>query len=162
MGSQCRQFKIAKKATLAVSREFFQQGDLERMGKMAVSKFMDRTTANDKEIANSQIGFIDFLLGPLIDAVSPHINADLRVKTELNHNRSAWRRIALGCEPDDEEDISDVEGSNEVFNPIRDGDADKSKYQFLGERFDELMSADLGEILNAIDVAFGKQEGKSE
>merc|ERR1719426_531570 len=50
-----------------VLTEYFEQGDKERKLGMPVSMFMDRFTTN---IAKNQLGFIDFVVTPLYEAVA--------------------------------------------------------------------------------------------
>ncbi|KAA6326860.1 MAG: 3',5'-cyclic-nucleotide phosphodiesterase, partial [Streblomastix strix] len=94
MGNQCRHISIARKATLAVQSEFFGQGDRERDRKLPVSKFMDRNTSSDSEVGQSQMGYIDFLLGPVVDAASTLLRIDLRAKMEINNNRKFWEQVS--------------------------------------------------------------------
>jgi hypothetical protein len=49
-----------------VSQEFFTQGDKEKEGGMEISPMMDRHTSN---LFNMQMGFIEFVVSPLINSV---------------------------------------------------------------------------------------------
>jgi hypothetical protein len=70
-----------------VLTEYFEQGDRERKLGMPISMFMDRFTTN---IAKNQLGFIDFVVTPLYEAVAlaiPPANYQLE---NLQRNRSYW------------------------------------------------------------------------
>merc|ERR1719443_1133876 len=73
-----------------VLTEYFEQGDRERELGMPVSMFMDRFTTN---IAKNQLGFIDFVVTPLYEAVAlaiPPANYQLE---NLARNRRYWEEM---------------------------------------------------------------------
>ena len=59
-------FNICSKWADLVSKEFFAQGDKEKAGGMDISPMMDRYTSN---LYNMQMGFIEFVVSPLINTV---------------------------------------------------------------------------------------------
>merc|ERR1719487_2919037 len=70
-----------------VLTEYFEQGDRERKLGMPVSMFMDRFTTN---IAKNQLGFIDFVVTPLYEAVATAIpQANLQLE-KIATNRRYW------------------------------------------------------------------------
>jgi hypothetical protein len=84
------------KWTNRISEEFYRQGDEEKKRNLAISPFMDRDKAN---VAQSQIGFFDFLVTPLfttwikyLDSNSSAISAGYNpnngaaTTTNANHN----------------------------------------------------------------------------
>jgi hypothetical protein len=59
-------FNICARWADLVSQEFFSQGDKEKEGGMEISPMMDRHTSN---LFNMQMGFIEFVVSPLINSV---------------------------------------------------------------------------------------------
>jgi len=59
-------FNICSRWADLVSQEFFSQGDKEKAGGMDISPMMDRNTSN---LFNMQMGFIEFVVSPLINSV---------------------------------------------------------------------------------------------
>ncbi len=59
-------FNICARWADLVSQEFFTQGDKEKAGGMDISPMMDRNTSN---LFNMQMGFIEFVVSPLINSV---------------------------------------------------------------------------------------------
>jgi hypothetical protein len=71
-----------------VLTEYFEQGDRERKLGMPISMFMDRFTTN---IAKNQLGFIDFVVTPLYEAVALAIPQVQQTQLEnLASNRRYW------------------------------------------------------------------------
>jgi hypothetical protein len=60
-------FQICAKWADLVSQEFFSQGDKERELGIDISPMMDRNSSN---LNNMQIGFIEFVVSPLISSES--------------------------------------------------------------------------------------------
>ena len=58
-------FKICSRWADLVAQEFFSQGDKERELKLDISPMMDRNSSN---LNNMQIGFIEFVVSPLISS----------------------------------------------------------------------------------------------
>ncbi|CAG2115490.1 unnamed protein product, partial [Medioppia subpectinata] len=82
--SKC--FNLHYKWTKLLMEEFFRQGDMEKELGLPYSPLCDRTSTL---IPQSQIGFIDFIVGPtmelcgdLIDRVIAHINGSQEVVTK--------------------------------------------------------------------------------
>lgn len=59
-------FTICSRWADLVSQEFFTQGDKEKNGGLEISPMMDRNTSN---LFNMQMGFIEFVVSPLINSV---------------------------------------------------------------------------------------------
>lgn len=68
LSNVCRPQNLALKWTDAVLQEFFAQGDRERVMGYEVSPLCNRKAVSK---ANSQIGFINFIVEPLIMAIEP-------------------------------------------------------------------------------------------
>lgn len=63
-------FEICAKWADLVSQEFFSQGDKERELGLDISPMMDRNSSN---LNNMQIGFIEFVVSPLISSEFSHL-----------------------------------------------------------------------------------------
>ncbi|KAJ3031433.1 UNVERIFIED_CONTAM: hypothetical protein HDU68_004123 [Siphonaria sp. JEL0065] len=68
--------------------EFMRQGDMEKSLNLPVSPFMDRDNIN---IPSSQIGFMDYVLLPLFEAVNKYIEIP-HILGNLQANREHWYR----------------------------------------------------------------------
>ena len=68
--------------------EFFQQGDLEEMNGFPISQFYDRKTTN---IAQSQLGFIDFIIKPAFAPVMKIFPNIAHLETCIESNKSNWK-----------------------------------------------------------------------
>ncbi|KAJ3234543.1 cAMP-specific 3',5'-cyclic phosphodiesterase 4D [Chytriomyces hyalinus] len=69
-----------------VQEEFMRQGDLEKSLNLPVSPFMDRENIN---VPSSQIGFMDYVLLPLFEAVNKYIEVP-HILGSLQANREHW------------------------------------------------------------------------
>ncbi|KAI9340919.1 hypothetical protein BDR26DRAFT_802473, partial [Obelidium mucronatum] len=69
-----------------VLEEFMRQGDMEKSLNLPVSPFMDRDNIN---VPSSQIGFMDYVLLPLFDAVNKYIEIP-HILGNLQANREHW------------------------------------------------------------------------
>ncbi|KAJ3084719.1 hypothetical protein HDU99_006153 [Rhizoclosmatium hyalinum] len=69
-----------------VLEEFMRQGDMEKSLNLPVSPFMDRDNIN---IPSSQIGFMDYVLLPLFEAVNKYIEIP-HILGNLQANREHW------------------------------------------------------------------------
>ena len=82
--------KLHLRWTKGIIEEFFKQGDLEREKGLTISAFMDR---EDPKIAESQVGFIDFLVMPLFESASGVLTCPLYkdvVLLQLYDNYKYW------------------------------------------------------------------------
>ena len=73
-----------------VTEEFFQQGDREKILKLPPSMFMDRETTN---LAQSQIGFITFLVYPMFQVYAAFSARDYWSK-KVELNLEWWHEVA--------------------------------------------------------------------
>jgi cAMP-specific phosphodiesterase 4/calcium/calmodulin-dependent 3',5'-cyclic nucleotide phosphodiesterase len=67
IGNPTREFKVAEIWSKKIVQEFFYQGDRERVLGLDISFGCDRHTSN---FANSQIGFIGFMIQPYFKLLS--------------------------------------------------------------------------------------------
>jgi len=82
-----RPFWLCKEWAVSILDEFFAQGDLERRWGLPVFPLHDRERTN---LAFSQIGFIDFFVGPLV-FVMVRVLTPLEVLADvLVHNAQMW------------------------------------------------------------------------
>jgi hypothetical protein len=72
-----------------VMEEFYRQGDEERRIGMPVSAFMDRQKPAE---AKCQLGFIDFIVGPLFEVWVSFLPAMAHTIEILEQNRSNWKK----------------------------------------------------------------------
>lgn len=87
-----KSFDICKKWAYMVVEEFFNQGDLEKKLGDDISPMMDRSTTN---ICSMQVGFIEFVVFPLYDAlVKTFPSLEVLLRNMIKNNRE-WtsRRI---------------------------------------------------------------------
>ena len=71
--------------------ELFRQGDLERHHGQKISFLCDRHSENCKNIPKTQIGFIDFVVGPLFDAWGKFVEPDGKMfLSHLEENRAFY------------------------------------------------------------------------
>eukprot|EP01112_Ceratiomyxa_fruticulosa_P008300 TRINITY_DN214_c0_g1_i1.p1 TRINITY_DN214_c0_g1~~TRINITY_DN214_c0_g1_i1.p1 ORF type:complete len:745 (+),score=137.62 TRINITY_DN214_c0_g1_i1:217-2451(+) len=78
-----------------VMEEFYRQGDEERRQGMPISSFMDRTKPAE---AKCQVGFIDFIVGPLYE-VWVNFLPDMGLCLQnLEANRTSWKKKNLPTE----------------------------------------------------------------
>ena len=69
-----------------ILEEFMRQGDMEKKLGLPVSPYMDRDNVN---VPSSQIGFIDYVVSPLFDALDKYIPVPSVIKS-LSRNREYW------------------------------------------------------------------------
>lgn len=72
-----------------VMEEFYQQGDEERKQGMPISAFMDRTKP---AVAKCQLGFIDFIVGPLFEVWVNFLPDMGLCLVHLEQNRAMWKK----------------------------------------------------------------------
>jgi len=82
--------KLHLKWSELVTEEFFQQGDRERALNLPPSMFMDRHSTN---LAQSQIGFINFLVLPMFTTYASFSSCDYWAK-KVEENLEWWRAVA--------------------------------------------------------------------
>lgn len=78
-----------------VSQEFFTQGDKERANNMDISPMMDRATSN---LYNMQMGFIEFVVSPLVNTVITIFPPLKEMGTHMTNNFAEWgekRRVEI-------------------------------------------------------------------
>lgn len=96
ISNSSKPFEICERWTVLLFVEFFNQGDQERSRGFNVSMFMDRYTTN---IAQSQVGFIDFIMKPSYEAACILLPALNRNKEALETNRGEWEKRILDYVP---------------------------------------------------------------
>ena len=77
---------IAMPWTKRIMNEFQNQGDMEKKLNIPVSPYMDRDNQN---VASCQIGFIDFVVQPLFNALDSFQPIPLHLNS-LKKNRDYW------------------------------------------------------------------------
>ncbi|EPZ34670.1 3'5'-cyclic nucleotide phosphodiesterase domain-containing protein [Rozella allomycis CSF55] len=83
-----RPFEVAMGWTFQIMEEFFRQGEEENARNLPISTFMNR---NGTDISKSQVSFIDFVVTPMFDAISPIYSNSLKPAYEnLKRNRTLW------------------------------------------------------------------------
>jgi hypothetical protein len=73
-----------------ITAEFYAQGDREKQLGLPVSPFMDRNTGN---IPKSQLGFIDYVLSPLVQSWSEYCG-DTEYVDRLTATREYWQHLS--------------------------------------------------------------------
>jgi len=91
VGGSSKTFSIHVHWAVRVNAEFFAQGDLEKQLSMPCSSFCDRDV---HKIAESQLGFFDFIACPLYqclaDVIKQSLRLELEVHSNLKSNRDFW------------------------------------------------------------------------
>lgn len=91
IGASAKPFAIHAVWASRITAEFFRQGDQERQLGLSISPLCDRRTKN---IGESQVGFYDFIVLPLYQALNEHLHS-CRVKEEMlaqaAQNREFWK-----------------------------------------------------------------------
>ncbi|RNF15303.1 cAMP phosphodiesterase [Trypanosoma conorhini] len=84
-------FDISRLWAMAVTEEFYRQGDMEKEKGVEVLPMFDRS--KNTELAKGQIGFIDFVVGPFFKKI---VEAGLTgmqwTVDRVNSNRAEWER----------------------------------------------------------------------
>jgi len=92
VGNPMKPWHISMKLAIAVMEEFFNQGDLEGKAGIPVQMLNDRTKVNTP---NSQIGFIEFMIAPMVESVVrvfPQLDA---LAENLGMNLKNWLDVWL-------------------------------------------------------------------
>merc|ERR1711916_162920 len=90
MNNPTRPSKLSREWTERIMNEFFMQGDQEAKLNIPVSMFMDR---NNTDIPKCQIGFIDFIVKPMFDAMVQFVEIHDAVEL-IGCNRVMWEQMA--------------------------------------------------------------------
>lgn len=85
-------FQICAKWADLVSQEFFTQGDKEKESGLDISPMMDRNNSN---LNNMQIGFIEFVVSPLISTVVNIFPPLREIGDTLVSNYVSWARLRI-------------------------------------------------------------------
>lgn len=78
---------LCKRLAMLCMDEFFAQGDLERQAKLPIGMLNDRHKVN---VAQSQIGFVEFMIAPLAEAVVQVFPQLDEISTHLGNNIQHW------------------------------------------------------------------------
>ena len=85
-------FEMSRMWAMAVTEEFYRQGDMEKEKGVKVQPMFDRSKNN--ELARGQIGFIDFVVGKYFkDIVGPLLHGMQWCIDTVNANRAQWQAI---------------------------------------------------------------------
>jgi len=109
ISNPCKEFKLSKRWSDAVVKEFFTQGDLERKEGLSISMGCDRETVEQESLS---LNFCDFIVSPfflcLID-LFPSLDYVLDIMAK---NRQEWHdrevRKIMAKQTDDEEKEKEV------------------------------------------------------
>ncbi|KAI9220119.1 hypothetical protein BC828DRAFT_384275 [Blastocladiella britannica] len=85
--------------TAFIMEEFFRQGDEERRRGMEISMLMDRYNT---DIPKCQVGFIDFVVGPLFDVWGKFMEDDIKpLTTNIASNKRTILTLHFACRNED-------------------------------------------------------------
>ncbi|KAL7698507.1 cAMP specific phosphodiesterase [Lotmaria passim] len=85
-------FEMSRMWAMAVTEEFYRQGDMEKEKGVKVQPMFDRSKNN--ELARGQIGFIDFVVGKYFkDIVGALLHGMQWCIDTVNANRAQWQAI---------------------------------------------------------------------
>jgi len=85
-----KDWKISKKWSSLVYKEFFNQGDMELEQDLPYSMFCDRNTTN---IPKAQIGFIVGIIAPNFELLSKLFSELSKLSQNLEENRNKWEEL---------------------------------------------------------------------
>jgi cAMP-specific phosphodiesterase len=84
-------FEISRQWAMAVTEEFYQQGDMEKKKGVAVQPMFDRAANN--ELAKGQIGFIDFVATHFFQTMC-RLAKDMQWTSEsIQSNKLMWQKV---------------------------------------------------------------------
>ncbi|CCD13013.1 unnamed protein product [Trypanosoma congolense IL3000] len=85
-------FDISRLWAMAVTEEFYRQGDMEKERGVEVLPMFDRS--KNTELAKGQIGFIDFVAGPFFQKiVDACLDGMMWTVERVRSNRAQWERV---------------------------------------------------------------------
>ena len=90
VSSRCKPWKICKAWAIRVLSEFFAQGDLEKARGIPVQALNDRVKVNKP---NTQIGFIEFIISPLMAAGVRFFPTLREFGDNICSNMSKWNKM---------------------------------------------------------------------
>ncbi len=90
IGNPTRPFPLAQKYCYGIISEFFAQGDKERAMGMEISMLCDRYTTN---VPKSQVGFIDFIVMPLIQGLTTIFPKLEYASIQAQKNKEDWKEL---------------------------------------------------------------------
>merc|ERR1712151_546517 len=102
-------FNIARLWAIAVTNEFFEQGDMEKVIGCGVTPMFNRES--NQELASSQIGFIDFVAMPFYTVLAsafPDLSFALK---QLRSNRDRWSHVSEARRKSQDDTQQEVAGS---------------------------------------------------
>merc|ERR1719188_488811 len=101
VSNPCRSWDTSQAWAMVCLEEFFAQGDQEKMLGIPVQFLNDREKLNKP---NSQIGFIEFMIAPLIAAMVRIWPAMHDLHDNLGNNLASWKDLwVLETSPGEEE-----------------------------------------------------------
>jgi len=90
VGNPMKPWHLCQKLSMLVMEEFFAQGDLEKLHGIPIGMLNDRTKVN---MPNSQIGFIEYLIVPMVESVVHLFPALDVLAINLAQNMHNWRDV---------------------------------------------------------------------
>lgn len=85
-------FEVSRLWAMAVTEEFYKQGDMEKERGVAVLPMFDRAANN--ELAKGQIGFINFVAGPFFDKLCTGPLETLKWTADtVSSNKALWQGL---------------------------------------------------------------------
>jgi len=85
-------FQVAKKWGLRIIAEFKAQANLEAQLGLPVAPSM-ASLETTEDIASAQIGFVDYVVAPLVTAAADLLPELADLQTNLHHNRHHWSNL---------------------------------------------------------------------
>merc|ERR1719498_1356477 len=104
VSNPCKPWRVCKAWALRVLEEFFVQGDREKELGIPVQMLNDR---NKVQKPSSQVGFVEFIVSPLIAGQVKLFPAVCELGVNLDHNLQNWERIWLSeARPPSDEEVA--------------------------------------------------------
>eukprot|EP00013_Stygamoeba_regulata_P023338 CAMPEP_0177657424 /NCGR_PEP_ID=MMETSP0447-20121125/16174_1 /TAXON_ID=0 /ORGANISM="Stygamoeba regulata, Strain BSH-02190019" /LENGTH=357 /DNA_ID=CAMNT_0019161771 /DNA_START=153 /DNA_END=1226 /DNA_ORIENTATION=- len=98
ISNEVRPWPVSVRWTIALLTEFFEEGDLEGQCGFEVSPFLNRTKVAPPA---TQIGFIQFFVIPLVDAITQVVPSMTVMKRLVEHKVAQWQEMKEGTRRDE-------------------------------------------------------------
>ena len=96
IGHAAKEWQLHEEWSTRITEEFHMQGDIEKGLKMKISPLCDRESSN---LANSQVGFINFLVLPLFETSAKFFDAETKEHDDIVYmknildNKARWTNM---------------------------------------------------------------------
>lgn len=97
-----KEFALSRRWALAVTEEFYRQGDQERTDGMEVTPMFDRQL--NAELSKGQIGFISFMAGPYFTLAAKCFEPYEELTRNMENNLARWKKVQASADDERKRD----------------------------------------------------------